>query len=47
MDKPIKLEHLGEDDTMIMLPGDDCVLGGDGAATDEAGVVDNLIYLIL
>ncbi|XP_034233910.1 DNA-binding protein Ets97D-like [Thrips palmi] len=37
MDKPIKLEHLGEDDTMIMLPGDDCVLGEDGAATDEAG----------
>lgn len=37
MDKPIKLEHLGADDAMIMLQDDDCVLGTDPAATDEAG----------
>lgn len=37
MDKPIKLEHLGADDAMIMLQEDDCVLGEDSTATDEAG----------
>lgn len=37
MDKPIKLEHLGADDAMIMLQDDDCVLGTDPVATDEAG----------
>lgn len=37
MDKPIKLEHLGEDDAMIMLQEADCVLGTDSSATDEAG----------
>lgn len=37
MDKPIKLEHLGADDAMIMLQGDDCDLGTDTTATDETG----------
>lgn len=36
MDKQIKLEHLGADDAMIMLEGDDC-LGADTTATDESG----------